>query len=120
MFEGMRPGEGRYFVQSLTAVRAEAKPEQVFGEWHVSRGTDESICVITLSNKPAGENFSLELKPGCGALVTGFNPDVLAHGPRGTGHLFRPRLLALRGSRRDRLAARAGRHRPALAGAADG
>ena len=74
MFEGMRPGEGRYFVQSLTAVRAEAKPEQVFGEWHVSRGTDESICVITLSNKPAGENFSLELKPGCGALVTGFNP----------------------------------------------
>lgn len=74
MFEGMRPGEGRYFVQSLTAVRAEAKPEQVFGEWHVSRGTDESICVITLSNKPARENFSLELKPGCGALVTGFNP----------------------------------------------
>lgn len=74
MFEGMRPGEGRYFVQSLTAVRAEARPEQLFGEWHVSRGTDESICVITLSNKPARENFSLELKPGCGALVTGFNP----------------------------------------------
>jgi hypothetical protein len=74
LFEGMRPGEGRYFVQSLAAVRAEAKPEQVFGEWQVSRGTDEAICLITLSNKPAGENFSLELKPGCGAVVTGFNP----------------------------------------------
>ena len=53
----MRPGEGRYFVQSLTAVRAEAKPEQVFGEWQVSRGTDESICVITLSNKRGGREF---------------------------------------------------------------
>jgi Protease inhibitor Inh len=74
MFEGMRPGEGRYFVQSLAAVRAEAQPEQVLGEWQVSRGTDEAICVITFSNKPAGENFSLQLKPGCGALVTGFNP----------------------------------------------
>ena len=74
IFEGMRPGEGRYFVQSLAAARAEAKPEQVFGEWQVSRGTDEAICIIMLSNKPAGKNFSLELKPGCGALVTGFNP----------------------------------------------
>ena len=74
IFEGMRPGEGRYFVQSLAALRTEAKPEQVFGEWQVSRGTDEAICVITLSNRPAGEKFSLELKPGCGALVTGFNP----------------------------------------------
>jgi hypothetical protein len=74
IFEGMRVGEGRYFVQNLAAVRTEAKPEQVFGEWQVSRGTDEPICVITLSQKPAAENFSLELKPGCGALVTGFNP----------------------------------------------
>jgi hypothetical protein len=74
IFEGMRPGEGRYFVQSLAAVRVEAKPEQVFGEWQVSRGTDEAICVITLADKPMAENFSLELKPGCGGLVTGFNP----------------------------------------------
>lgn len=74
IFEGMRPGEGRYFVQSLAAVVPEATPEQVLGEWQVSRGTDESICVVILSNTPVAENFSLELKPGCGALVTGFNP----------------------------------------------
>jgi hypothetical protein len=74
IFEGVRPGEGRYFVQSLAAVRTEAKPEQVFGEWQVSRGTDEALCVVILFNKPVAENFSLELKPGCGALVTGFNP----------------------------------------------
>jgi Protease inhibitor Inh len=74
MFEGMRAGEGRYFVQSLAAVRVEAKPEQVFGEWQISRGTEEPICVITLSKTPVAENFSLELKPGCGSLVTEFAP----------------------------------------------
>jgi hypothetical protein len=74
IFEGMRPGEGRYFLQSLAAVRQEAKPEQVFGEWQVSRGTDEPICVIVFSDKPAAGNFSLELKPGCGQLVTAFAP----------------------------------------------
>ena len=70
----MRPGDGRYFVQSLAAVRTEAKPEQVFGEWQVSRGTDEAICVIMLNNTPQGQNFSLELKPGCGTLVANFGP----------------------------------------------
>lgn len=74
IFEGMRPGEGRYFVQSLAAVRTEAKPEQVFGEWQVSRGTDEPICVVTLLDKKLGNNYSLSLKPGCGAQVTGFAP----------------------------------------------
>ena len=74
IFEGMRPGEGRYFVQSLAAVRVEAKPEQVVGDWQVSRGTDETICVITLSRSRAAQNFSLALKPGCGAAVTGFAP----------------------------------------------
>ena len=74
IFEGMRPGEGRYFVQSLAAVRVEAKPEQVVGDWQVSRGTDEAICVITLSRARAAQNFALALKPGCGAVVTGFAP----------------------------------------------
>jgi hypothetical protein len=74
IFEGMRPGEGRYFVQSLAAVRAEPRPEQIVGEWQVSRGTDETICVISFSARPAADGFALELKPGCGALVSGFAP----------------------------------------------
>jgi len=74
IFEGVRPGEGRYFVQSLAAVRAEATPEQVLGEWQVSRGTEEPICLMTLSETPVEENFALELKPGCGALVAEFGP----------------------------------------------
>jgi hypothetical protein len=74
IFEGLRAGEGRYFVQSLAEVHTEAKPEQLFGEWQFSRGTDEAICTINLLNKKAGENFALELKPDCGAIVKGFAP----------------------------------------------
>lgn len=74
IFEGMRPGEGRYFVQSLAAIRPEAKPEQVFGEWQVSKGGDEPICTIVFSNKRVRDNFSLQLKSGCGSAVTGFAP----------------------------------------------
>lgn len=74
IFEGVRPNEGRYFIQSLAAVRSEPTPDQVFGDWGVSRGSEQPICVITLSNKPAAESFALEVKPGCGALVAGFNP----------------------------------------------
>lgn len=74
IFEGIRAGDGRYFVQSLAAVRTEAKPEQLVGEWQVSRGTDESICVVNLTTRKSGENFSLELNPNCGPLVKGFAP----------------------------------------------
>jgi hypothetical protein len=74
IFEGVRPGEGRYFVQSLAAVRTETTPEQVLGEWQVSRGTEEPICVMMLSATRVTENFALELKPGCGALVAEFGP----------------------------------------------
>jgi hypothetical protein len=74
MFEGIRPGDGRYFVQSMAAVRTEAKPEQVFGEWQVSRGTEDIICVIIFNNTRQGDNYSLELKPGCGNVVANFGP----------------------------------------------
>jgi hypothetical protein len=74
IFEGVRPGEGRYFIQSLASVRAEPTPEQIFGDWAVSRGSDQPICVITFSNRSLAGSFALEVKPGCGALVTGFNP----------------------------------------------
>lgn len=74
IFEGLRPNDGRYFMQSVVVARAAPAPDHLYGEWQVSRGTDRQLCTITLLNKPAGENLALELKPGCDALVTGFNP----------------------------------------------
>jgi hypothetical protein len=74
LFEGERVTEGRYFMQNLASAGAVPVPEQVFGDWGISRGSDTPICVITLSDKSIADNFALELKPGCDASVTGFNP----------------------------------------------
>ncbi len=74
IFEGVRPNEGRYFLQNLASVRAEAKPEQVIGEWGVTHGTDQPICVINFSNTAVAENLALQVKPGCDKSVTDFNP----------------------------------------------
>ncbi len=91
IFEGVRPSEGRYFLQNLASVRAEAKPEQVFGEWGVTRGTDQPICIITFSNTVVTENRALEVKPGCDKSITDFNPtawnmergELVVSSPRG-------------------------------------
>lgn len=74
IFEGVRPGEGRYFMQSLASVRVVPTAEQVFGDWAVSRGSDTPICVVTLSREAVADGFALQMKPGCDASVTKFNP----------------------------------------------
>ena len=74
IFEGERPGEGRYFMQNLASARALPTAEQIFGDWGVSRGADTPICIITFFDRGVADNFALRLKPGCDASVTGFNP----------------------------------------------
>ena len=34
------------------------------------------ICVLTLADKPVGDDLALALKPGCNAFVTRFAPTV--------------------------------------------
>jgi Protease inhibitor Inh len=74
IFEGMDPDEGRYFMQNLTSVQAMPTLKRVLGGWTVSRGTDTPVCIITFYKTAVGNEFALELKPGCGAPVTDFNP----------------------------------------------
>ena len=74
IFEGQRPEDGRYFMQNPESAHVVPTPDQVLGDWAVSRGTDTPLCVITFSNTAVAENFSLQLKPGCDPAVTAFNP----------------------------------------------
>jgi hypothetical protein len=75
MYEGERPGEGLYFLQSVAAAAAVKTADQMFGEWAVTRGAGKPICGITLTNTAAGQDsYMLRVKPGCDALVTRFNP----------------------------------------------
>jgi hypothetical protein len=75
MFEGERAGEGLYFLQHLAATGPVIRTaDQMFGDWGVLRDSDKPICTITLSKATAKEGFTLQLKPGCDAFVSTFNP----------------------------------------------
>ena len=78
MFEGLRPNEGRYFLQNaaVAAASRDRPADDLFGEWAFVRGgTSKPICAVTLANEAADtENFKVTTKPGCDQLITRFGP----------------------------------------------
>jgi hypothetical protein len=76
IYEGQRPGEGLYFLQSLAAAANIRTPEQMVGDWAVVRG-GKTICTLTLTNTGADpDSYTLRVKPGCDAFVTRFAPSL--------------------------------------------
>jgi hypothetical protein len=76
MFDGFKPEEGRYILQTATAVQTRSADDMA-GDWAVARGTGKPICTLTLANSstaPGADTLALKLKPGCDALVTRFGP----------------------------------------------
>lgn len=74
VYEAPRPGEGILFIQNPGA----AGPPQrtaadVTGEWTVMRA-GKPICVLTLSDTAAGDDFAIRVRQPCDALVTRFAP----------------------------------------------
>jgi hypothetical protein len=77
MYEGERPGEGLYFLQSAAAGPNWRTAEQMFGDWNLVRGSGPPVCTLTLSNAAAGqETYVLRIKPNCDAVVTRFGPTI--------------------------------------------
>jgi hypothetical protein len=77
MYEGLRPNEGRYFLQNaaVAAASRDRPADDMFGEWAFVRGTGRPICALTLANTAAdADNFALNLKPGCDQQITRFGP----------------------------------------------
>jgi hypothetical protein len=67
LYEGLRPGEPLYFMQSLAAATGDRTAEQMFGDWSMTRGGNP-MCQLTLTNTATGpERFALKVKPGCDA-----------------------------------------------------
>ena len=97
MFDGFRKEEGRYILQNAASITPIQTAADIAGDWAIERGTGKPICVLTLANKSAGaDDFVLEVKPGCDALVTRFNPtswridstDLVLLTPRGLSWRF--------------------------------
>jgi hypothetical protein len=76
LYEGERPGEGLYFLQTQAAVKIEThSADQLFGDWDILREIDRPLCTLTLSGQTDGsDSYKLVVKPGCNAVVADFGP----------------------------------------------
>jgi Protease inhibitor Inh len=76
LYEAPRPGEGILFLQTAAAAGpAPRTADQMMGDWGIVRGSGKAVCVLTLSNNPAGTDvFALRIKPGCDRAVAQFAP----------------------------------------------
>jgi hypothetical protein len=75
IFEAPKPGEGILFIQNPTDLGPAPKTAtQITGEWSVIRRTGRAICGLTLSNTAVGEEFAVQVQPGCDPLVARFAP----------------------------------------------
>jgi hypothetical protein len=74
LYEGLRPGEPLYFLQSLVSAAGERTAQDMAGDWGVTRA-GRTICRLTLALESAGpERYVLRVRPGCDAFVTRFAP----------------------------------------------
>jgi hypothetical protein len=73
MYDGFTPEEGRYILQAAAAVPA-LSSDDMAGDWAITRGTGQPICVLSLVNSPAGDALALSVKPGCDPFVMRFAP----------------------------------------------
>ena len=76
MYESLRVGQPLTFLQNAAVAQAAVRTvEQLAGDWNVVRGAGTPICTLTLSTAAAGGgDLTLQVKPGCDAVVTRFAP----------------------------------------------
>lgn len=77
MFEGLRPNEGRYFLQNaaIAAAQKDKAADQMFGDWGFVRSGGRVICGITLENTAKdAESFALSVKTVCDPIIVRFGP----------------------------------------------
>ncbi len=73
IYEAPTSGVGVLFLQNAAAAGPAPKPpEQVAGDWAVTRG-GAPICVLTLAATAARDGFALTVKPGCKAEIVRLN-----------------------------------------------
>jgi hypothetical protein len=74
IYEAPTPGLGVLFLQNAAAAGPPPKPpEQVAGEWALSRGSGAPLCALTLATTAAKDGFALTVKPGCDAAIARLN-----------------------------------------------
>ena len=74
IYEAPTPGIGVLFLQNAaTAGPPAMPPEQVAGDWAVTRGGGAPVCALTLVTTAVKDGFALTVKPGCEAAIARLN-----------------------------------------------
>ncbi len=74
IYEAPTPGVGVLFLQNAASAGPPPKaPDQVAGDWAITRGSGAPVCALTLSANAAKDGFTLTVKPGCDAAIARLN-----------------------------------------------
>jgi hypothetical protein len=74
IYEAPTPGLGVLFLQNPAAAGPPPKPpDQVAGDWAITRRGGPPICTLTLSANAAKDGFVVLVKPGCDAAISKLN-----------------------------------------------
>jgi hypothetical protein len=74
IYEAPTPGVGVLFLQNAAAAGPPPKPpEQVAGEWMLTRRRGAPVCGFTLTATPGKDGLLLTVKPGCDAAIARLN-----------------------------------------------
>lgn len=72
MYEAPTPGIGVLFLQAAAGGPPPKPPEQVAGNWAISRG-GKTLCTLALASTVLRDGFALTAQPGCDAEITRLN-----------------------------------------------
>jgi hypothetical protein len=74
IYEAPTPGLGVLFLQNAANAGSLPKPpDQIAGDWAVTRRGGPPICTLTLSANAVKDGFALSVKPGCDATIAKLN-----------------------------------------------
>lgn len=75
-YEALREGDGVYFIATPAALQEDVvHPEEMFGDWDLSRTAGTPLCRWILSDTPvAAGAFAVRVGPGCEPGLAAFSP----------------------------------------------
>jgi hypothetical protein len=75
IFEAPTPGVGVLFLQNAAAAAGppEKPPEELAGNWLLTRGAGAPLCAFSLTSTAQGDGMAMTAKPGCAPSIAQLN-----------------------------------------------
>jgi hypothetical protein len=75
IYEAPTPGVGVLFLQNAAAAAGppEKPPEELAGNWLLTRGAGAPLCAFALASTAQGDGMAITVKPGCAPSIVQLN-----------------------------------------------